>query len=364
MPRINEGLQQGDLLNREQQLLVIAKELTLQAIRGIYEDQYGYRVVWPLLGKPKCKRFPRDTPLERLKAYRRQQVDLALQRRGLDRTGSFVRDVVRFLRLRRGRPSFKADRAHLRPWVQALQESSRWAITAKTARCRRRLARGRLQRARDPAPRAPAPPSSIDALDGAKADTPVDELELPKVPKTRPRSVSDVLVRDVAPRAPQARGRSATCATRRHARGISSTRRAGSGRCSTCARSRPTSISSGGSGSSTARSTTRRTIVYLNDDMVARGRSSSPRRRGGVRSAQLREDAPPLRLAEGHPAVHAPAHGRVVAVGARRRPRRHPGAHGPRRHQHDAAVLRAGGPVAAEGRERATRRSARTDTIG
>src|SRR5437868_3493050 len=77
--------------------------------RGVYEDAYGFRVVWPLLGKPKCKRFPRDTPLERLKEYRRQQIDRALQRRGLDRTGSFIRDGVRFLRPRRGPDALVRD---------------------------------------------------------------------------------------------------------------------------------------------------------------------------------------------------------------------------------------------------------------
>jgi integrase len=165
---------------------------------GIYQDQYGYRVVWPLLGKAKCRRFPLDAPIERLKAYRRQQVNLAAQRRGLDRTGSFVRDVVRFLRLRRGRPSFKSDRAHLRPWCKRFLHKSRWAIASED--CALAIADWREvgYSAREIRHRVRLLRELYRALDGVALPTPLDELELPKVPKSRPRSVPDTLVRDVA----------------------------------------------------------------------------------------------------------------------------------------------------------------------
>lgn len=165
---------------------------------GIYRDRYGYRVVWPLLGKPKTKRFPADAPLEKLKAYRRQQLDLAHQRRGLDRTGSFVRDVVRFLRLRRGRPSFKSDRAHLRAWLQRFKRTSRWAITSEECAVAVADWREAGYSAREIRHRVRLLRELYTTLDGAKVDTPVDELELPKIPKARPRSVPDALVREVA----------------------------------------------------------------------------------------------------------------------------------------------------------------------
>lgn len=165
---------------------------------GIYRDAYGYEVVWPELGKPRSKRFGADAPIERLKAWRRQKVEIAQQRKAVDASGSFVRDVARFLKSRRGRPSFKSDRAHLRPWAHRFKKKSRWAIAKDD--CALAIAEWQTAgySAREIRHRARLLRELYQFFDGKNADTPIDEVDLPQVPKARPVSVSDTLLREVA----------------------------------------------------------------------------------------------------------------------------------------------------------------------
>lgn len=166
---------------------------------GIYRDDRSYRIIWRDRGHQKEKRFPLDAPIDKLKAWRARTIgQLADVDRADQGTGSFVRDVVRFLRARRTRPSFKADRAHLRPWVHRFKHRSRWSIT-----------RDEVQRAIGDWEAAGYSPKEIqhrvrllrylyETIDGSRAATPCDDVSLPQPVKTRPVSVSDVLVREVA----------------------------------------------------------------------------------------------------------------------------------------------------------------------
>lgn len=163
---------------------------------GIYLDRYGYSVRWRDHGVPRSQRFPRDTPVSILKAFRVRQVRDASPAPG-ERLGSFVRDAVRFLSTRRGKPSFKADRAHLRPWIHRFRDRSRWGVTREhvaaaiddwtqegysTGEIRHRVKiLRRFYRALSP-----------------DLPTPCDRVALPKASKRRPVSVSDALIRDVA----------------------------------------------------------------------------------------------------------------------------------------------------------------------
>lgn len=167
---------------------------------GIYRDRAGYSVTWQEHGKQQEARFELDTPLYKLKDHREKQVS-RVQRSTPRRSGSPVglaRDVVKFLRRRKGMASYKSDRAHLRAWVHRFTRKSRWALTpddcataiadwrqagytAKTIRHRVRLFQ-----------------QLWHALDGPRVETPVDDLDLPAVANPRPVSVSDALVRDVA----------------------------------------------------------------------------------------------------------------------------------------------------------------------
>lgn len=69
---------------------------------GVYEDAHGFSVRWRDHGLSKEKRFPIDTPLSVLKAFRARQISQA-QPAPDEKPGSFVRDVARFLKLRRVR---------------------------------------------------------------------------------------------------------------------------------------------------------------------------------------------------------------------------------------------------------------------
>lgn len=95
--------------------------------RGIYEDRYGITVRWRDGGATRQKRFPLDAPLDALKTFRKTQLRQATSSRSTG--GSFTRDATRFLALRKGRPSFKSERAHLRPWIHRFGRTSRWLIT-------------------------------------------------------------------------------------------------------------------------------------------------------------------------------------------------------------------------------------------
>lgn len=161
---------------------------------GIYADAYGYSIMWRHAGRPRECRFPLDTPLSTLEAIR----DARLREAATVPTGgSFVRDCVRFLRDRRQRASFKSDRAHLRPWIRRFLKGSRYAITRDDVRA----ALGEWQRAgysaRELRHRWRILSQVFTTFD-PDAPNPCMGVKLPRIPKARPRSVSDDLVRDVA----------------------------------------------------------------------------------------------------------------------------------------------------------------------
>lgn len=164
---------------------------------GIYGDPYGFSVRWRDHGQTRDQRFASDTPLDVLKAFRLRQLQQA-RPAPPSTAGSFTRDVARFLRTRKGRPSFKSDRAHLRPWVHRFIRLSRWAITREKViealgdwhrqgysprelRHRLRILAGVYRHFSPDQP------------------TPCDRVNLPeKIPHVRPIAVPDQVIRDVA----------------------------------------------------------------------------------------------------------------------------------------------------------------------
>ena len=162
--------------------------------RGIYQDRYGYTVRWRDHGQTRNQRFPLDTPVPVLKAFRDRR-QLEAHPAPKDKTGSFVRDAVRFVKTRRGLASFKSDRAHLRPWIARFQNVSRWGITKdlvvfalrewqragyapRTLRHRRRILDQLFRHLDTPSPCV-----------GVKTPPPI---------KTRPRQIADTLITAVA----------------------------------------------------------------------------------------------------------------------------------------------------------------------
>lgn len=166
--------------------------------RGIYEDRFGFTIRWREGGIPIEKRFALDTPLERLKQYRAEQLRQVADVRRSEQTGSFARDVVRFLRLRTGRPSFKSDRAHLRPWARRFKKLSRWHIKREHVEQAMAWWRAEGYSARELRHRLRILQQLFYTLDGSSARTPCDDVKAPPIPKARPVSVSDQVVRDVA----------------------------------------------------------------------------------------------------------------------------------------------------------------------
>lgn len=165
---------------------------------GVYRDASGYSVIWREGGKSKEVRFDHDTPIYRLKDYRREQVDRVASQPKSDPRHGLARDVVRFLKLRKGRAGFKSERAHLRAWVHRFPRTSRWALTRE--QCQQAIADW-LEQGYSPKSirhRVQILAQLFRALDGSHVRTPVDDIDLPAVQRPRPVSVSDHLVREVA----------------------------------------------------------------------------------------------------------------------------------------------------------------------
>lgn len=160
---------------------------------GVYRDKYGYEVRW----RDGSKRFPLDVPLEDLKAYRARQQRQATERKRHTDGGSFVRDVARFLRTRRGRPSFKSDRAHLRPWVHRFRQGSRFSVTRDAVQLVVNAWRDKGYSPRELRHRVRILRQLFRWLDPGQP-TPCDGVALPKIVKRKPRPVAAAIVRDVA----------------------------------------------------------------------------------------------------------------------------------------------------------------------
>lgn len=165
--------------------------------KGVYRDAYGYRVIWPERGRPREKRFPPDAPIDTLKKYRARQVGQAAQYTEQSRTG-LARDVVRFLRHRRGLRSFVTERAQLRAWLRRYPRHSRWALTSGHVREAIAAWQGEGYSAQEIRHRVRRLRQLYKVLDGPTVPTPCDGVTLPKLPKPRPVPVPDDLIRQVA----------------------------------------------------------------------------------------------------------------------------------------------------------------------
>jgi integrase len=164
---------------------------------GIYRDKYGYAVIWRDRGRAREKRFAPDTPIATLKAFRKRQQKLATDVVTVTGAGgSFTRDIVRYLKSRRGRPSYKSDRSHLRPWAKRFGRFSRHAIT--TEKIEVALADWSDKSPRELRHRVNVLRQVFRLLDGPRAATPCDKVTLPKIPKRRPKGVPDDIIQTVA----------------------------------------------------------------------------------------------------------------------------------------------------------------------
>lgn len=165
---------------------------------GVYADRAGISVMWREHGRLQEQRFPLSTPLEHLTRYRDQRVHAATERFPSFPAGSLARDAVKFLKTRKGRPSFKSDRAHLRPWIRQFGRRSRWALSREDCTIVVAEWSAAGYSPREIRHRVRILQQVYQFFDGSRAITPLDDVKVPSRPKARPISVSDTVVRDVA----------------------------------------------------------------------------------------------------------------------------------------------------------------------
>src|SRR5689334_21905256 len=99
---------------------------------GVYKDAFGLAAVVTVNGHRKEKRFPAGIERNMVRIWRAETTALLLKttpRPEVTRAGGFARDVARYLRTRKGRPSYKADRSHLKAWLGVFGTRHRQQIT-------------------------------------------------------------------------------------------------------------------------------------------------------------------------------------------------------------------------------------------
>jgi integrase len=165
---------------------------------GIYRDQYGLAAIVKVGNVQRERRFPFDCPEDEMKAWQatvRAMLWEDQQRRPLDaqapetRRGTLSAEIDRYAKQLEGRPSYAAERAHLRAWepdygkrrlAQIKPEDvalaiAKWRATDVAAQTI--IHRCRVLR------------QLYHALVGPHARTPVDGVKRPPKPKTVPHTV-------------------------------------------------------------------------------------------------------------------------------------------------------------------------------
>lgn len=163
--------------------------------RGVFRDAWGYEIRWRDRGRTRTKRMPLDVDLETLRKYREAKVRISTQQKHRAE-GSFARDVRNFLARRKGFASHGADRSHLRCWLPRFRRASRFDVTREAIAAQ--LGAWRLRySARELRHRWRILSQLFEAMD-QQYPNPCKGIKLPAIPKPRPRSVSDQLLRTVA----------------------------------------------------------------------------------------------------------------------------------------------------------------------
>lgn len=183
--------------------------------RCIYEDASGRAVIVQVNGATRELRFSPDIDLEQLRTERDQlRADLRDEYPALAR-GTLAADAVRYLKLVGGRPGFKADRSHLRAWLDRLGPRPRARITrtdvlAAMAAWRTKgvYVGGRGVRKRKAIAGAASEKTIKErwrvlmhlyhTLDGPKAKTPCDDVTCPTPAASTPVGVNVTIVQKVA----------------------------------------------------------------------------------------------------------------------------------------------------------------------
>lgn len=165
---------------------------------GIFADIYGISVLHREGGKTIETRFPRGTAVEKLTTWRETQVRQAQELRPAAPRKTLVRDVVRYLKRLKGLASYKAEKSHLRAWLQRFPDTPRRSIKREQVELAIAAWREDGYSARTIRHRCRALESVFHTLDGRRAPTPFDDVRLPRKPKPRAVSVGDETIAAVA----------------------------------------------------------------------------------------------------------------------------------------------------------------------
>jgi len=168
--------------------------------KGIYEDQYGIEAIVMVHGQTYQKRFEKDKALPTIINWRNRIIAEAGEQPPPERVrGSLARDVVQYLKRLKGLEGYKAEKSHLRAWLQRWPKIKRWQITQPMIEFAIADWRNAGYSARTIRHRCRALEALYHRLDGTKAPTPFDDTTLiPTKPKARPVSVPDAVIQDVA----------------------------------------------------------------------------------------------------------------------------------------------------------------------
>lgn len=173
---------------------------------GCYHDQYGRAATVKVGRVQREQRFPSDTAVDVMQAWRtRTKADLTDDRDEtatlegpIPERGTYASDLPRYLKQIEGRVSFASDRSHLGAWLPFIGKLKRSAVrtshirvafaawltaglSVRTLRHRRRVIR-----------------EMWTTLDGAHARPPLKGIKLPSVPASHPVHVDHALIRKVA----------------------------------------------------------------------------------------------------------------------------------------------------------------------
>lgn len=165
---------------------------------GVFEDRWGISVLYQAGGKTIETRFPLGSAVPRLEKWRTNKIAQAKTLVPVEPRNSLARDVVRYLKRLKGLAGYKSEKSHLRAWLAALPKKTRHRITTEQVELAIAQWRQDGYAARTIRHRCRALQSLYRRLDGRKADTPLDDVQLPRKPKPRPVSVADRVIADVA----------------------------------------------------------------------------------------------------------------------------------------------------------------------
>jgi integrase len=167
---------------------------------GIRRDEYGYRAYVKVSGRQRERRFPPETTLKTMQAWR-DEARVALRRRPVRLSkGTLALDVEHYLQLEtiRALLSIKSRRCELAAWVDLYGERRREDLTRDDVLAARERWLGERYAPKTINHRVRALRSLYRRLDGSTTPTPCDDVPKLAEPDAAPAFVAPTLITRVA----------------------------------------------------------------------------------------------------------------------------------------------------------------------